>query len=195
MSGIERAFKLIDRKGFVPKSLRDRANLDVPLPIGFSQTISQPSTVRLMLEWLDARPADKILDVGSGSGWTTALLSEIVGPSGKIFAVERIPELVNFGKTNCINSGIKNAKFFQAVKNYGLLEYSPYDRILVSASAKELPLELINQLKIGGKLVIPIKNDILEITKTSDKDYKRTTHPGFIFVPLIVPFPNSKSTK
>jgi len=187
MSGIERAFKLIDRKGFVPKSLRDRANLDVPLPIGFGQTISQPSTVRLMLEWLDARPADKILDVGSGSGWTTALLSEIVGLSGKIFAVERIPELVDFGKTNCINSGIKNAKFFQAVKNYGLPEYSPYDRILVSASAKELPQELINQLKIGGKLVIPVKNDILKITKTSEKNYKLTTHPGFIFVPLLNP--------
>lgn len=185
MDAIERAFHTIDRQNFVPVSLRDQAYRDTPLPIGYGQTISQPWTVRRMLEWLDAQPNDKVMDVGSGSGWTTALLSEIIGPEGKVYAVEIIPQLVEFGKNNCQNIGVKNAEFFQAGKEYGLPHLAPFDRILVSAAAKTLPMILVDQLKIGGKLVIPVNNDILEITKTSEKDYKTIVHPGFIFVPLI----------
>lgn len=185
MDLVERAFSKVDRQNFVPESLRDQAYIDAPLSIGFGQTISQPSTVKLMLKWLDVQPDGKVLDVGSGSGWTTALLSQIVGSHGKVFAVELIPELVKFGRDNCESLGIKNVEFFQAGKEYGLSKYAPYDRVLVSASAKKLPQELITQLKIGGKLVIPVQNDILEITRTSDNDYKTITHSGFIFVPLI----------
>ena len=189
MDLVDRAFSKVDRQNFVPVPLRDQAYIDRPLPIGFGQTISQPYTVKLMLKWLDARPNDKVLDVGSGSGWTTALLSQIVGSHGKVLAVERIPELVKFGRENCENLGIKNVEFFQAGKEYGLPKYAPYDRILVSASAKKLPLELVKQLKIGGKLVISVQDDILEITKIPNGDYKTITHlhPGFIFVPLIGP--------
>jgi protein-L-isoaspartate(D-aspartate) O-methyltransferase len=185
MGAIEKAFKNIHRQDFVPEYLRSQAGVDAPLPIGFSQTISQPYTVRLMLEWLDAQAGERILDVGSGSGWTTALLSQIVGLKGKIFAVELIPELVKFGRNNCEEAGVKNAEFFQAGQDYGLPNYSPYDRILVSASAKELPKELLNQLKISGKLIIPVQNDILEITKKSNTDFETITHPGFVFVPLV----------
>jgi len=185
MDIIKKAFENIHREDFVPEYLRSQVSIDAPLPIGFSQTISQPYTVRLMLEWLNAQAGEKILDVGSGSGWTTALLSQIVGPKGKIFAVEKIPELVKFGRNNCKNIGVKNAKFFQAGQEYGLTSHSPYDRILVSASAKKLPKELLTQLKIGGKLVIPVQNDILEITKTSEHNFDTITHPGFIFVPLV----------
>ena len=185
VDAIDQAFKKIHRKNFAPESLHDQVNIDAPLPIGFGQTISQPTTVRLMLEWLDAQPGEKVLDLGSGSGWTTALLSQIIGPKGRVFAVERIPELVKLGRENCSNVGVQNVKFFKAGKEYGLPEHSPYDRILVSASAKKLPEELLAQLKIGGKLVIPVQNDILEITKTSDHDYESVTHSGFVFVPLI----------
>lgn len=185
MDTIEQAFQKIQRRDFVPESLRDRADVDAPIPIGFGQTNSQPSTVRRMLEWLDAQPGDKVLDVGSGSGWTTALLSSIVGPTGRVFAVELVPELMKMGRDNCGAAGVINAKFYQAGEEYGLPKHSPYDRILVSASAAQLPRTLLDQLRIGGKLVIPVANDILEIIKTSDQDYDIDTHPGFVFVPLI----------
>lgn len=185
MDIIEQAFQKIDRSNFVPSYLQSQADIDAPLPIGFGQTISQPTTVRLMLGWLEAKPGEKILDIGSGSGWTSALLSQIVGPKGSVFAVERVPELVKFGRDNCSKENIKNVKFFQASDAFGLLQASPYDRILVSASAKRFPKELLDQLNISGKLVIPIQNDILEITKISDQKYKTKTHSGFVFVPLI----------
>lgn len=185
MEKIEKAFHIINRSDFVPESTRDKAFIDIPLPIGYGQTISQPSTVKSMLYWLDLKVGEKVLDIGSGSGWTTALLSTIVGREGKVYAVELIPELLKFGKLNCKKVGIKNANFYLAGKNYGLPNFAPFDKILVSASANRLPIELIDQLKIGGKIVIPVLDDILEITKTSDKNFKTINHPGYIFVPLI----------
>lgn len=187
MSSITDAFEAIDRSNFIPDEYKAEAKADAPLPIGYGQTISQPTTVRLMLTWLDVKPGNRVLDVGSGSGWTTALLSALSGKTGKVFAVELIPELVKQGKNNCERIGINNVEFLQAASEYGLPKQAPYDRILVSASAKQLPAELIDQLKIGGILVIPVKNDILEITKKSPHEYETTTHPGFIFVPLIKP--------
>lgn len=185
MINIKEAFQKIHRADFVPAWLKDEAGFDAALPIGFGQTISQPTTVRMMLGWLDVQPGDKILDIGSGSGWASALLAYITGPEGKVFAVEKVPQLLEFGRDNCQKAGVTNVQFFQAGQEYGLPKYSPYNRILVSASARKFPEELLDQLKVGGKLVIPVKNDILEITKTSNKDYDIQKHPGFIFVPLI----------
>jgi protein-L-isoaspartate(D-aspartate) O-methyltransferase len=141
--------------------------------------------VQMMLEWLEAQPRDKVLDIGSGSGWSTALLAHIVGPKGKVYAVEKIPELVDFGRDNCQRAGVKNAEFFQVGKALGLPKYAPYDRVLVSAAAKEFPEELVEQLKVGGKLVIPVRNDILEIEKESSVSFTIKIHPGFVFVPLV----------
>lgn len=183
---IEKVFRKVRRANFVLPRYRDEVRVDAPLPIGHGQTISQPTTVRVMLEWLDAKRGDKVLDVGSGSGWTTALLSNIVGSKGEVYAVERIPELKEFGEKNCQKAGIKNAKFYLAdSKIFGLPAHAPYDRILVSASAKELPQELIDQLKIGGKLVIPVGDSVLEISKKSKDNIEIIEHFGFIFVPLI----------
>jgi protein-L-isoaspartate(D-aspartate) O-methyltransferase len=185
MDPLEKAFDKIGRLNFVPAELAGSVDVDAPLPIGFGQTISQPTTVKMMLRWLEVEPGNKILDIGSGSGWTSALLGYLAGPSGKVYAVERIPELVEFGRENCRRFGCKNVKFYQAGKHYGLPKAGLFDRILVSAAADRLPEELLEQLKIGGKLVIPVRNDILEIEKTSETDYQTEIHPGFVFVPLV----------
>lgn len=185
MDPIDKAFDQVDRSQFVLPELTDSADLDMPLPIGFGQTISQPTTVRLMLGWLEPQLGDKVLDVGSGSGWTTALLAHLVGPSGKVYAVELVPELVEFGRQNCQKLGLKNVRFCQAGQKYGLPKEAPFERILVSAAAEKLPTGLIDQLNVGGKMVIPVRNDILEIEKTSAKDTETRVHPGFVFVPLI----------
>lgn len=185
MDFIQKAFAKVKRSDFMPPEYSGMANYDIAQPIGFGQTISQPTTVRLMLEWLEPEPGNKILDVGSGSGWTTALLAYIIGPKEMVYAVELIPELVEFGRDNCRRLGIKNVRFYQARSEYGLPRYAPYDRILVSAAGEQLPESLIDQLKIGGKMVIPIKNDILEIEKLKNGELQIDVHPGFIFVPLL----------
>lgn len=185
MDRIEEAFEAVGRENFLPANVKNLADYDDALPIGQGQTNSQPYTVRLMLEWLEPMPGQKILDVGSGSGWTTALLAYIVGPKGHVYAVERVPELVDFGRQNVERLGIKNAKFYPVGQELGLLAEAPFDRILVSASADELPQELVNQLKISGKMVIPVQNDILEITKKSKSDLDIKKHEGFVFVPLL----------
>jgi len=158
----------------------------MPLPIGYGQTISQPSTVRLMLDWLDVKSGDKVLDLGSGSGWTAALLSMLAGSEGKVYAVERIPELLRFGEANCSRVGVRNISFHLApTSGYGLKEFAPYDRILVSASAHDIPEELLGQLASGGKMVIPVENSVMEVFRDATGSYTYHDHPGFVFVPLV----------
>lgn len=176
----------IDRALFVPLALRDQAYEDIALPIGYGQTISQPSTVRQMLEWLDVQPADTVLDVGSGSGWSSALLSRLTGPKGVVYAVERIEALRRLGEANCQRAHMTNIHFFSADPSvYGLAEHGPYDRILVSAAAQTIPVEFLQQLRLGGKLVLPVKHSIIELTTRDGKSPTIVTHPGFVFVPLI----------
>jgi len=182
---IDKAFKVTPRANFLPETQVVYAGLDIPIPIGYGQTNSQPTTVRLMLEWLSVSEGDKVLDVGSGSGWTTALLARLVGPNGMVYAVELLSLLVDFGQANVERLGIKNASFHLAEEVCGLPSKGPYQRILVSASAEKLPLSLLDQLIVGGRLVIPVGSDVLVINKFSKNDYKIDTHPGFAFVPLI----------
>lgn len=185
MTTVDEAFRRIKRTDFVPADLRQYADIDAPLSIGYGQTISQPSTVRFMLNLLRVEQGHKVLDIGSGSGWTTALLSYLVGPEGMVYAVERIPDLLEFGQQNCRRVGVKNAKFFTADKQYGLPKHAPFDRILVSAAAQKLPDELLAQLKVSGKIVIPVNNDILEVDLLEAGRTSINKYHGFIFVPLV----------
>ena len=173
---------------FVSKDLKRDAYVNAALPIGHDQTISQPLTVAFMLEMLDPRPGQIILDVGSGSGWTTALLAEIVGNSGKVIAVERIKNLLDFGKDNIKKYGFVKKGVVEFYLVDGILGFpgkSPFDRILVSASSSNIPEELTNQMKIGGKMVIPVKNSIFYVERKRKNEFFRKEYPGFSFVPLI----------
>ena len=182
---IIKSFRHIDRKDFVLSQYRKMAYEDIPLPVGYNQTISQPTTVAFMLGLLNPEKNQKILEIGSGSGWVAALLAEIVGPTGKIFGVEIIPELVKFGKDNLQKYNFSNAKILLAGKKLGLPKKAPFDAIIVSAAADKLPMEFVDQLKIDGTLVIPIKNSIYKITKKSDSEIISQELPGFVFVPLV----------
>jgi protein-L-isoaspartate(D-aspartate) O-methyltransferase len=182
------AFKKIKREDFLPQESKNMAEFNEALPIGFNQTISQPLTVAFMLERLEPKEGDNILDVGSGSGWTTALLSQITGKSGKVTAIEIIPELKEFGEKNAAKYGfVQNgiARFILGDGYQGYGENAPYDKILVSASAGELPEALKKQLKIGGRIVIPIEESIWGFKKKAEDSFEEKEYPGFVFVPLI----------
>lgn len=181
---ISEAFEYVDRAYFVGDADVSDIYGDYPLGIGKGQTISQPTTVAIMLEMLDVQRGDKVLDIGSGSGWTTALLTYIVSEEGSVIGVERVDELVAFGRANLAKFGFKNAEIIHAKTQLGLPNET-FDRILVSAAAEEFPNELAQQLKVGGKLVIPIRSSIYEITKMRNGELKAVEHYGFSFVPLI----------
>ena len=183
------AFWKINRADFMPEDMKNLAESNEALPIGYGQTISQPLVVAFMLEQLNPQPGEKILDVGSGSGWTSALLGEIVGPKGKVFAIEVIPELKEFGeknveKYNFIEKGI--VKFVCADGSKGYPKEALFDKILCSAAAqKKIPPVWKEQLKIGGRIVTPIGSSIWLLIKKSEDEFEEIEYPGFAFVPLI----------
>lgn len=179
------AFSHIDRKDFVPEEFREYAYGDYPLPTAVEQTISQPTTVAFMLELLQPQKGEKVLDIGSGSGWTTALLASCVGNAGKVFGVERVPELVAFGDRNIKKYDFPQATISQAEKTLGLAKEAPFDKILVSAAARSFPEQLLSQLKEGGVLVIPVQNAVWRVKKLPQNKTEIQKFEGFAFVPLI----------
>jgi len=185
-SRIINAFWDIDRKYFVPAQFVEHIYTDAPLPIGKNQTISQPSTVAFMLEQLAPKEGENILDIGSGSGWTTSLLCHIVGQKGRVIGLERVDELVEQGKKNLAQFNFGDHCSIQKAGNKLGIPNKKFDRILVSASAEEIPTVLFDQLKIGGVLVVPVQNSIFRFEKISDDNIKRDEYKGFAFVPLIV---------
>lgn len=200
---IIQAFKAVKRADFLPADIKNLAELNEALPIGYSQTISQPLVVAFMLELLQPRTGEKILDIGAGSGWTSALLAHIVSggktneklkmknerPQGKIIALELVPELKEFGEKNVarynyIDRG--RVQFVCADGSRGYKKEAPYDKILCSAAAqKQAPPAWKRQLKIGGRIVTPIGASIWLLIKKSESEFEETEYPGFAFVPLI----------
>lgn len=184
---VTEAFAATPREGFLPESARSRAGADSPLPIGFRQTNSQPRTVADMLELLDVTPGMGVLDVGSGSGWTTALLAHLTGPSGRVIGTEIVPELCEWGRENLAAVERPWARIENALPDrLGWPDDAPYERILVSAEARELPGELVGQLAAGGVLVAPVDGRMLRVIAGPD-GAEVTQHGRYRFVPLISP--------
>ncbi len=179
------AFAASDRRRFVRPADRPRAYEDHPLPIGHGQTISQPYTVAFMLNLLDVRPGQKVLDLGCGSGWTMDLLLQLVGEAGSVIGVEIIPDLVKFAQHNLAHFKYPNATVELAGETLGKPDAAPYDRILVSAAAKSLPVELCDQLASPGIMVLPIGDDIVQVKKHKTGRINQEIFSGFVFVPLV----------
>lgn len=180
------AFGKVSREDFVLPEYKKRAYDDMPLPIMSGQTISQPSTVAIMTELLDVRDGNKVFEVGTGSGYQAAILSEIVGESGNVITTEIVPEVFEFGKKNLEKYRNVEAILLDGSKGYE--KGAPYDRIIITAAAPEIPEILKKQLKVGGKLVAPVGAGFMQemtlIELVSEKEYKITYHGNFMFVPM-----------
>lgn len=184
--GVLRAVSLVPRHRFVPESVKHRAYEDAALPIGGGQTISQPWVQARYLEVLALRGTEKVLEVGTGSGYQTALLAML---ADRVFSIERVPELTRDAQKVMLDLGIKNVTIMGGDGTLGWRPYAPFDAILVAAASPEIPKPLLEQLAIGGRLVIPIGDrdrQVLNlVTRRSADTYDTTTLGDVRFVPLI----------
>lgn len=181
------AFDRIRRTDFLPREMLGFAREDAALPIGHGQTNSQPSTVRAMLDLLEVGPGQRVLDVGCGSAWTTALLGDLVGPEGEVVGVEIIPELVAWGQSNLASYALPWTRVEQADEDVlGAPGSGPYDRILVSAEAKRVPGGLVDQLVLGGLMVVPVRGRMTVVRRTAGEPEVHQ-EGWYSFVPLVEP--------
>ncbi len=192
-TGYIRSKKVADAVGavprhlFIPRSMTHKAYVDAPLPIGSGQTISAPHMVAMMVEELDLKEGMKVLEVGGGRGYHAAVISRIVGDSGQVISVERLPELAEKGRKVLNRLNYNNIKLVVADGSKGYEEQSPYYRISVACGAPSVPTPLIKQLKVGGKMLIPVGGryyqTLYRLTRTEDK-IKKEDLGGVLFVPL-----------
>jgi len=189
-SNVESAFRNIPRHEFVPKSELDRAYYNEPLSIMKDQTISQPGVVSRMTEWLDIKDGQKILEIGTGSAWQTAILSYLVG-TGTVYSIERHSELVKFARENLEKFKLDNAHVILGDGSLGYPQESPYDRIIITAACKEIPLPLLEQLDENGLIIAPVgdsSQSLVLLKKTSEGIVEIKNQPNYIFVPLLGKF-------
>lgn len=181
---VSEAMRRVARSSFLPHDVRHLAAGDYALDIGFGATNSQPTTVHTMLTLLEVEPGHRVLDVGSGSAWTTALLADLVGSEGWVVGTELEPDLVAFGRGNLSATSGDWARIEQAHPGIlGWPDEAPFDRILVSAMADELPESLLSQLDVGGRMVIPVAGELMAVDLTTD-GYHVRRHGHYRFVPL-----------
>jgi protein-L-isoaspartate(D-aspartate) O-methyltransferase len=185
---VEEALRKYRREFFVPDEVKHMAYRDFPISIGFNQTISQPSTVVAMTEALEVKPGEKILEVGTGSGWQAAVLSYLVGEKGHVYTIEILEDLAEFARGNLNKVGIKNVEVFVGDGSLGMKKNAPFDKIIVTAACPDIPKPLLDQLKVGGMMVLPIGNlylqDMFVVRKLKDKVDKKSIG-SFMFVPLV----------
>jgi protein-L-isoaspartate(D-aspartate) O-methyltransferase len=187
---VESALRNIPRHEFVPESELDYAYDNEPLPIMKNQTISQPGVVTRMTEWLDVKDGQKILEIGTGSGWQSAIISYLVG-SGSVYSIERHPELVKFAQENLKKLKIDNVHVILGDGNLGYPKESPYDRIIITAACTEIPSPLFDQLSENGLIIAPVGDSSQSLVlqkKTSKGMLEIRKQSKYVFVPLIGKF-------
>lgn len=187
---IESAFRNIPRHEFVMPSELNRAYYNEPLPIMKNQTISQPAVVSRMTEWLDIKNGQKILEIGTGSGWQTAIISYLVG-NGIVYSVEIHPELAIFARKNLEKLEIDNVHVILDDGSVGYPKESPYDRIIITAACTEIPLPLFDQLSDNGLIIAPVgdsSQSLLLLKKTSKGIIELKNQSNYVFVPLLGKF-------
>ncbi|HKZ45648.1 MAG TPA: protein-L-isoaspartate(D-aspartate) O-methyltransferase [archaeon] len=186
---IKKAMLKVKRELFVTSEYRFDAYVDMALPIVGGATISQPYVYAITFEALKLKKGEKVLEVGSGSGYGAALISELVGKKGKTITVEIVPEVCDFAKSNLKKAGYKNVKVVCSDGSIGYEKEAPYDAIIVTAACPEIPKSLVNQLKNGGRLVAPVGGistgqDLIFLEKDKNGEIKTKTLGGVIFLPL-----------
>jgi protein-L-isoaspartate(D-aspartate) O-methyltransferase len=187
---VESAFRNIPRHEFVPISELDRAYDNEPLSIMKDQTISQPGVVSRMTEWLDVKDGQKILEIGTGSAWQTAILSYLVR-TGTIYSVEIHSELVKFARENLEKFRLDNTHVILGDGSLGFPQSSPYDRIIITAACTEIPLPLLEQLAENGLIIAPVgdsSQSLVLLKKTSEGIVEIKNQSNYIFVPLLGKF-------
>jgi len=189
-NNVESAFRNIPRHEFIPSSELDRAYYNEPLPIMKNQTISQPGVVSRMSEWLDVKDGQNILEIGTGSGWQTAILSYLVG-SGTVYSIEIHPELEKFARKNLEKFYLDNVNVILGDGSMGYPEAAPYDRIIITAACTEIPLPLLDQLSNDGLIIAPVgdtSQSLILLKKTSKGIIEVKNESNYVFVPLLGKF-------
>ena len=187
-----KAMENVERHLFLPKEMEEEAYLDTPLHIGEGQTISAPHMVAIMVEALDLHPGHKVLEVGGGSGYHAAVMAEMVKPNGKVYSIERIEMLAEWGRQNLRTAGNdKLVEIIVADGSKGLPDKAPFDRISIAAAAPSVPEPLKQQLVDGGKMLVPVGGqwyqELIMVTRKGNEFLQRDLG-GVVFVPLIGEF-------
>lgn len=182
------AMNKIDRKIFVSEEYEESAYLEVPLPIGFGQTISAPHMVGIMCSALNLSRGDKVLEIGTGSGYNAAVISLLVGDDGHVYTIERIAELAEIARRRMELLRIKNVTVVVGDGKNGLAEYSPFDKIVVTCYARKIPKQLLSQLSDDGILLCPVGNELVQVLKRITKVRGKIHEENLMevkFVPLV----------
>jgi protein-L-isoaspartate(D-aspartate) O-methyltransferase len=158
---------------------------DYAIPIGFGQSTTQPTTVAFMLELLDAQEGERVLNIGAGTGYTTALLGHMVGSEGLVYGVEAIPELVKKAQKNIEKYNLGQIHIVPVTEKNMLFDLPPFNRILVNADTKDIPEELIAMLEQDGVMVLPVEGTIFKLVKTDLGITEVSRYEGFSFAPYI----------
>ncbi len=183
-----KAFEEINREEFIPQNLRDEAYQDAPLPLLRGKTISQPTTVMIMTSALGLEPGNKVFEVGTGSGYQSAIIAKIIRPGGKVITTEVVPELVHFAKENLAKAKIRNVFVFEEDGSKGMPSEAPFDRVIITAACREFPKPLVGQLKTGGIIIAPVgsqaEQEMIKGVKRQDGNLDLEFLGPFLFTPM-----------
>jgi protein-L-isoaspartate(D-aspartate) O-methyltransferase len=180
------AMNAIPRHTFMDAAFLEHAYEDKAFQIGEGQTISQPYTVAYMSEWLELEPGMKVLEVGTGSGYQASVLAEM---GAQVYTIERFKKLHDKAKQQLYILGYNKVKMYFGDGYEGIPAHAPYDRVIITAAAKEIPQQLLKQLRVGGIIVLPLGNDddqmMIKMTKTGENDFRKEVGDNFRFVPML----------